>query len=282
MNGHFTCPCGRSWEIRQTGTFHEVTDRRERQRRARQVRRARNRERVDRLHSEAESMFPIPQTHAAPDLQPGEKAKIETPVRAPRIESDVAVPFLQALMYGSGAALMSAPLSFLPEVPWFTPLVVLTTVTGGAMIVTPTRTRKLLLKVEEWTGIDLDRDGQVGPFPPIPIKKPPERKDGRHMQYRYPQIPTPNAGYEMLARWFWRVVRQGGVGFSQGVAFTNYHIQRDECKAVQQVFIAEGWAVDKGGTQGVHPTDEGLDVMYAVIKEVYPTARLSPEGAEGA
>jgi len=114
-----------------------------------------------------------------------------------------------------------------------------------------------------------------------PITMPTTKRNGTHTQYRYPQIPTPKAGREQLARWFWRIVRQGGEGFSQGVAQDPYRIQRKECKAIQDVFIVEQWATDRGGTQGIRPNALGLDKMWEVVLEIYPTAPLPPDRAQG-
>lgn len=104
------------------------------------------------------------------------------------------------------------------------------------------------------------------------------RKNRTHTQYRYPQIPTPRAGREMLARWFWRIVREGGVGFSINAA-QKYKIQRDEVAKIQRVFIKEEWAEDRGGTQGTVPNVNGLDVMADVVTEIYPTATLPRQAA---
>jgi hypothetical protein len=107
-------------------------------------------------------------------------------------------------------------------------------------------------------------------------------KNRSRPQHRWTEISTPKAGREALARWFWRICRQDGVGFSQNVAQT-YGIQRRECKKVQRVFEHRGWAVDRGGTQGydlVGTNDdplEGLHIMWDVVTEFFPDAHPPQE-----
>lgn len=107
-----------------------------------------------------------------------------------------------------------------------------------------------------------------------------KRKQGEQArsQWRYPQIKTPGAGREWLARWFWRIYRQGGVGFSQNVA-QSYHIQRGECKGIQDTFVTEGWA-ERKPDNSVDTLPEGLDIMAEVIREIYPNTHLSPRSAD--
>ena len=93
---------------------------------------------------------------------------------------------------------------------------------------------------------------------------------------RLPQIPTPAAGREMLARWFYSIVRRKGIGFAQGKA-AQYKISRDECKAIQDVFVGEDWAERvsrKNGTAKVELNEAGLDAMREVIEAHYPSARV--------
>ena len=251
--------------LEKSGIDHTMTTRRQR-------RRQRRAERTQRYNSDVTAL--VPDVRSAPDLEPGEKTTYKTPIRAQNVESDVLVPVLQALVYGGGAAVLSVWPTIWRQWPWYTPLLIWPTVAGASVFLTSVAAHRLLMVVEKWTGKDLDRDGQVGNPPPITVPHT-NRKNRVHVQHRYPQIPAPAAGYEALARWFWRVYRQGGVGFSQNVALS-YRVQRPECKAIQDVFTAEDWAEDRGGTQGIRPNDDGLDVMHDVIAEVYPTAALSP------
>ena len=106
-------------------------------------------------------------------------------------------------------------------------------------------------------------------------------KDRVRAQHRYPQIPTPKVGREKLARWFWLIVRNKGEGFSQARALKPYGIQRKECKAIQAVFVKEGWAEDRGGTQGIWVYATGLSKMMEVVQEFCPHAPLPPDRAQG-
>jgi hypothetical protein len=111
-----------------------------------------------------------------------------------------------------------------------------------------------------------------------PISLAPRKKRNSPTSHstRLPQIPTPAAGREWLARWFARIVGRDGVGFSQGVA-EKYRISRQECKAVQDVFVGEGWAERKsrkGGLAAVTLNDDGLDAMREVVESYYPGARV--------
>ena len=102
------------------------------------------------------------------DLAPGEELTTRTPVRAQSVESDVAVPALQAIMYGGGAALVAIPFTvFIDPLPWYTPLVVWPFVTGASVFVTSVLAHKLLRIAETWIGTDLDGDGRVGQEPTI-------------------------------------------------------------------------------------------------------------------
>ena len=211
------------------------------------------------------------------DLAPGEELTTRTPVRAQSVESDVAVPALQAIMYGVGAALLTVPLAvFVDVVPWYTPLVVFPTVAGGAVFITPRAARKLLMVVEQWTGSDLDGDGEVGE-PPAPILVDlTRRSETGRAQAQHLAIPGVKAGEEMQARWFWRICRDGGQGFSQLVA-EKYSITRAEVKAVQQYFTSQvpPLATDHGNR--VEPNGEGLTTMWGVVERHFPDARL-PQG----
>jgi hypothetical protein len=111
---------------------------------------------------------------------------------------------------------------------------------------------------------------------PIPLSPRKKRNSPTSHSTRLPQIPTPAAGREWLARWFARIVGRDGVGFSQGVA-EKYRISRQECKAIQDVFVGQDWAERKsrkGGLAAVTLNDDGLDAMREVIESHYPDARV--------
>ena len=91
---------------------------------------------------------------------------METPVRAPGFVSDLVVPFGQSVVTGG---LLSGLVTFLVGLTdyegkltplWFGLALAIATVTWLLLLAD---TRKLLRTVETLTGLDLDRDGQVGP-----------------------------------------------------------------------------------------------------------------------
>ena len=125
------------------------------------TRRQRRAERATRYNSEAVAI--LPNARPMPDLASGESATIRTPVRAQTVESDWLVPVLQALTTGAFGALLSAlPTALIEALPWYTPLAVWSTVAGGAWFLTSKSARGLLMLVEEFTGQDIDGDGEIG------------------------------------------------------------------------------------------------------------------------
>jgi hypothetical protein len=97
-------------------------------------------------------------------------------------------------------------------------------------------------------------------------------------------IPTPDAGPYQMARWFWRIVRKDGVGFSQRVAHNYGGITTPEVKAIQSYFGERDLIKKEGTGNHVVPNEDGLDTMWGVVTRYYPDAvdpRLSPEDAHG-
>jgi hypothetical protein len=141
----------------------------------------------------------------------------------------------------------------------------------------------LVAHIEELTRLDWNGDGMIGdekPSAPEPVIEMVQQKkrEGR-VHERRSRLPKVKAGPEALARWFWRIVREGGRSFSIRAA-ANYRITPDEVAAVQGYFIGEGQA-EKGANNWVIPTEEGLDAMWSIVRRYYPDARLPPDREDG-
>jgi hypothetical protein len=269
----FTCACGRTYEIRQVGEFAEVTTRRQRI-----ARRKAQRTAYSRYNLEAEGLVDHPY---APDLEPGQTLKLETPMQGPTYEANVGVPFGEAVLYGTGAALVSIvfPLLAPATFRWYTPFVVLPIATGIAIFVTPERARKLLLRVEEWTGVDINQDGKVGQkTDPIPIEHRRPDKDGK-VHNQYGEIPGVEAGEHKLAEWFYLICRSKGEGFSYRAA-KNYGITQSEANAIQVWFLTQKPPLaTRARNNWIRPNDEGFDTMWGVVTRHFPDAHLPQERA---
>jgi hypothetical protein len=206
---HFTCACGRTYEIRQVGEFAEVTTRRQRIARRKAQRTAYSRYNLE----------------------------------------------------------------------WYTPFVVLPIATGIAIFVTPERARKLLLRVEEWTGVDINQDGKVGQkTDPIPIEHRRPDKDGK-VHNQYGEIPGVEAGEHKLAEWFYLICRSKGEGFSYRAA-KNYGITQSEANAIQVWFLTQKPPLaTRARNNWIRPNDEGFDTMWGVVTRHFPDAHLPQERA---
>ena len=270
----FTCPCGREYEIRQVGEFGEVTTRRQRAARRKAERRT--------FNGYSFSVGALTDQPGVPELQAGEVYKTRTPMRAQDIEADVAVPILQAFAYGAGASLVSILPTVLFHWPWYVPPLVLPTVTGGAIFVTSQGARKLLMRIEEWTGVDINQDGKIGPITePIPVDLTKRQGQSGGRQTQHLEIPCPAVGEEALARWFWRICREGGQGFSYRVGMSKaYGLSRPEVKAIHDYFIHVGHAEHKGNR--IVLNDDGMAVMWGIVTRYYPHAHLSPDDVRDA
>ena len=121
--------------------------------------------------ADAASLQPVQATRAA--AQPG-NYYTETPHRAPSIESDVKVPFYTALFTGAltGAMAASAWVYF----SWPKPIAAVVGVTLAstwyAWRGSVSFLRGLLVKIEEFTQVDLDGDGNVGQAPARDVLSP--------------------------------------------------------------------------------------------------------------
>ena len=218
--------CGKENEVelRKPRGFHRRTT-------TSQQRRA---ERATRYNSEAEAI--LLNTRAMPDLVAGEKATITTPVRAQSVESDWAVPALQALTSGCGAMLLSVLPTWIAKLPWYTPLLVLPTVAGGAWFVTSKAARGLLMLVEEFTGQDIDGDGKVG----ATWETKSEVKAGKTTTHDTHKLTNPKAWHR-----FCKAV-VGGKNFSQSES-KKHKVPQSDCATVYESWTARGWLEPQGG-----------------------------------
>jgi|GEM_PF-1377682 len=85
-----------------------------------------------------------------------------TPARTPALESDVAVPAAQALITALVAAICMALLTWAVGWSWRVPVAILALALTGAWLWRLAKTDALLWTVEGLTGVDLNRDGNIG------------------------------------------------------------------------------------------------------------------------
>lgn len=138
----------------------------------------------------------------APQAIPG--ARIETPISQQSVESNVKVPLAQAVVTGALAGVAAACTCFF--VGMHQPLLVTTCVAtiataykwnGGLSI-----SDSLLVRVEDYTGVDLNNDGQVG-SQPVPHTSPDIKRglDLWNGNRRLTLLPTvPEHQVKMMAR----------------------------------------------------------------------------------
>lgn len=202
----------------------------------------------------------------------------QTTERPARIEG-VQADGLRAFFYGLAAMLFSIPVTVLVSGPWYVPLAVFAFIAPLAYVAHDSRAAAIAF-LERQLHRDLDGDGEVGepePEPePIRVNLARPTATGR-AQVRRLGIPGVKAGPEMEARWFWRICRKGGEGFSQRIAYDYGKITRAEVKAIQDYFTSQvpPLAIDEGNR--VVPTGEGLATMWGVVTRYFPDARL-PQG----
>jgi hypothetical protein len=220
-----------------------------------------------------------------PDLVAGESATIKTPVRAQSVESDWAVPVLQALTSGGCAALLSiAPTVLIKVLPWYTPLVVLPTVAGSAWFVTSKAARGLLMLVEEFTGQDIDGDHQVGNREEIDVTVHDKTPDDR----RLPKLvrltlfsPAKHPGN--LARYAAALVREEGTRatFSHaGGKNVNgakvYGYTKREFEELERVAAKAGLVEREHKNQSYDITERGEAVFGRVARRGLSETTVSP------
>ncbi len=110
----------------------------------------------------------------APAVQPGVRYERRRPARSANIESDVAVPGVQALITGLIGGIAGGIVAMLVHAPkpWAWGLAIGVITTAVTWILLLVDHRQLLWEIEEVIGRDLDDDGIVGdPDPPAPEER---------------------------------------------------------------------------------------------------------------
>ena len=126
------------------------------------------------------------------------------------------------------------------------------------------------LEVDDWHA-----EAETEPPPSVPIVI--KRGEGRVHEV-YADLPIPKVGEEALARYFWRVLREG-----RTLALRNpYKIGRDEVNTVKDFFTDNELGEDQGGNLGVKPNDEGEELMRQFVRRHYPDALPPRDDARGA
>ncbi len=212
--------------------------------------------------------------------------------RAPQHEADVRVPLEQALMAAGAVALCVGVLLYIVGVPIVTKadgslwsllgfsakIAIVVFVVAAAVLI-------VWYVLEQWLARsrqlkdprpkpDKERRGQDPPKP-IAFQAQARTETGR-LQLGMFEIDCPAAGEQWLARWFWRVARQNGTGFSVHVA-DKYHITREECGAIQQAFIQGKCASAVYRTDGqlarVDLNADGLQALWEFVWRHFPHAK---------
>jgi hypothetical protein len=98
-------------------------------------------------------------------LSAGAELETAQPARSPDLVGDLVVPVGQSVVTGgllAGGVVVLAALAGWDGEWWRLWAGVAVVVASGAWVLLLMDTRSLLRKLETWTGVDLDRDGQVG------------------------------------------------------------------------------------------------------------------------
>ncbi|HUW13622.1 MAG TPA: hypothetical protein VM537_28120 [Anaerolineae bacterium] len=229
-------------------------------------------------------------SYARPD-----RPRSAEPGRVPQLEADVSVPLAQAVLAAAAIAICLGVLLLLFGAPRVQDK-------GGSLWALAAFSGKVAVGVfvvaaagllvwyvlEQW----LARSRQLReprpepepkPAPPREQSRPPiefqahARTDTGRIQIGRFWVDPPAAGEEVLARWFWRVARQNGVGFSINVAESGYGITREECGAIQQAFIDAGHATAHYRMDGqlarVDLNADGLQALWEYVWQHFPHAR---------
>ena len=225
-----------------------------------------------RLHSDVPAIRDAPLPQVA--LEPGETRELMQ--YRPKAVADLAPPFAWGLILGlpTGAivGIAGAPQKWALGVGGI--VFVGSFLAASWPVVFGTGGPNLLALIEKMTRKDINGDGVIGEQPEQPpIRVDFSQRQGTGRQTKRLEIPCPQVGEEMLARWFWRVCREDGSRFSIRAAL-GYSLTRTEAEGVQEYFVTNRLAEHKGNI--ITPTPEGIAVMWGVVERHYPYARLSP------
>ena len=197
------------------------------------------------------------QAFALGDAPPGAELTRETPTgQADTVESGVKVPLLQAVITGAVAGVVSVIPTVYYDWAWTVPPAVTVGTFGLSWWLLLQDTRRLLRRIEVWTGKDLDGDGQVG----FSVEITESLADGRkRMTFaRFPAKPEQVKRFAMAALND-RLTVHGNHRLTRGV----FERLRDE--AVARGLCA--WKNPEAHTRGVELTRAGEHVFKRLLNE---------------
>lgn len=205
----------------------------------------------------------------------------QEPARAASVPGDVAVPFLQSLC--KGLAVSAVGYAFLPFVnwvigpalglPWYTPLLPAAVFYAWDQFHGVDFHRELLWKTEEITGLDIDRDSQVGAPPSVHRIEATLTRPGAYG----PIVETGIFSIKVTEgfRAFAHAVAFGSDSFSERTAARHGLDRESEWEPLRDEFISKHWAYWKDLSNrnlGVGLRDSGIAVLRrAALQPPSPT-----------
>jgi len=218
---------------------------------------------VDKFVKEYQSDLAPP----APTIAPGSSLQRDVPIRAPAVGADVGVPFLLALASAivtfASVGIVALALSWSIGVPGVAAGVVLAAVWFWRL----KNWESLLWATERITGVDINRDGEIGEPGPgrrtvqLEISSPDEPGS-----IRYLNIPDPL--FAKLPEVAHRVI-MSRTPFSQAaMTGKGRPLSRNEFNDLRDLFVARGVATWRDGEhpqRGIEFTPFGLSLMRKLI-----------------
>ena len=210
-------------------------------------------------------------------IAPGQRSTVsETPAHLPTRESHVVVPFQQALITGAlwgpvGGIGVGLGTSYFFDLK--TGWAIVSGVVGFAgmiwlvMIVQWGKNTRayndLLWKVEEWTGLDINRDETVGNPEPQTVRIEMQEQSPQGQRWQFADLPVSRDKLRAMAD---NVVELGD-SFSERTAKA-VGMTQDEFRSLRDEFIVRGWAAWNHPTrkqQGVTLTRGGIFVLKQIL-----------------
>jgi hypothetical protein len=196
------------------------------------------------------------------------------------------IPLIQALLTGLVLSILAfaAALTFGKPKPWLWLLWGFLLPTAGMWLISVKRWFKLtdwLPNLEQWTKLDLNRDGQIGRLPSVEVAPEPKRmtvtvrdvRDGMFLHMNHYELPVSEDQLRAFAL---------GVGQGLSLAEANWigpahPFTRDEYRAFRGELIRRRWVElsnHKSANQGFQMTRAGEAVMREIAKSPSPTVDL--------
>lgn len=196
--------------------------------------------------------------HLGTEISNVDQYEYRRPARDASIESDVAVPGLQAVISGamSGLSYLGLAVALGWPKPLTTALAVLAAVTGVSWLVLLSAHRRLLWELERVTGTDFDGDGETGrPTPPATSTTRVELVDQGHGAIRWVDVPLSDDKLEELAR----ALLKRRLALSRRQLSDDGVLSEESYSAVLESFLDGGLAELKGRSRnaGVQLTGAG-------------------------